>query len=132
MNARTTVREYYESLRRGEPLYPYFLDHPDAVKFGVGELLSGYDEIEAGLREQTRTTTDWTVESRDLRVREADGHAWFGDDVRMAWRDAEADRSYDFDTRWSGGLESGDDGWRFVGMHVSVAQGTDDDGEDDD
>ena len=37
----------------------------------------------------------------------------------MAWRDVDADRKYDFATRWSGTLEKRDDEWAFVGMHVS-------------
>ncbi|SFR59733.1 nuclear transport factor 2 family protein [Halogeometricum limi] len=127
MSARATVEDYYEALRRGEPLYPYFAEEPDAVKFGVGETLAGYDAIAEGLREQTRTTTDWVVESDALRVVERDGHATFSDSVRMAWTDTDAETDYDFDTRWSGTLErrvtAGDDAeeWVFLGMHVSVA-----------
>lgn len=124
MSAAGTVRDYYEALRRGEPLYPYFAEHPDVVKFGVGERLTGYDAVAEGLREQTRVTTDWRVESSALRVVERDTHAAFSDDVFMAWHDTEADHDYAFDTRWSGTLERrGDDEWAFVGMHVSVAYG---------
>ncbi|WP_101294947.1 AtzH-like domain-containing protein [Halegenticoccus soli] len=125
MSAEATVRKYYEALRRGEPLHPFFLDRPDVVKFGIGERLAGYDEIRAGLREQTRTTDGWVVESRRLRVGERGDHAWFSDDVRMAWTDAAADRERDFETRWSGTLERRGDGWAFAGMHVSVARSTD-------
>lgn len=123
MSAADTVRDYYEALRRGEPLYPYFLEAEDVVKFGVGETLVGYDAVAEGLREQSRTTDDWTVESADLRVLERDDHATFADRVRMAWTDTATGRAYDFDTRWSGTLErDGDDGdWQFAGMHVSVA-----------
>ncbi|MFB6079402.1 MAG: nuclear transport factor 2 family protein [Haloferacaceae archaeon] len=147
MSAEATVREYYEALRRGDPLAPYFAgDRPagddaagaddgaglaagseDAavVKYGIGERLVGHDAIAAGLREQTRTTADWTVESAALRVVERPAYAWFSDEVFLAWTDREADRERAFDTRWSGTLErraagDGDDGWRFVGMHVSV------------
>ncbi|QIB74855.1 hypothetical protein GL213_06205 [Halogeometricum borinquense] len=132
MSARATVEDYYEALRRGEPLYPYFAEEADAVKFGVGETLVGYDDIAEGLREQTRTTTDWTVESDALRVVERESHAAFADSVRMAWTDTEREIEYDFDTRWSGTLErrptdddpnrdETTDEWIFVGMHVSVA-----------
>jgi hypothetical protein len=120
MSAAETVREYYGSLRRGEPLYPYFAERSDVVKFGVGERLVGYDAVAEGLREQTRTTDDWTVESRDLRVTERDDHAYFSDTISLAWTDREADRDYALATRWSGTLEPADGGWLFVGMHVST------------
>jgi hypothetical protein len=132
MSARATVEDYYEALRRGEPLYPYFAEEADVVKFGVGETLVGYDDVAEGLREQTRTTTDWTVESDALRVVERERHAAFSDDVRMAWTDTESDADHDFETRWSGTLERRPtdddpdadpetDEWVFLGMHVSVA-----------
>jgi hypothetical protein len=126
MNAAATIREYYESLRRGEPLYPYFAERSDVVKFGVGERLVGYDAVAEGLREQTRTTDDWTVESQDLRVTERDGYAHFSDSVFMSWTDREADHEYALSTRWSGTMERRDDGddedaeWLFVGVHVST------------
>jgi len=128
MNATETIRDYYEALRRGEPLYPYFAEQPDVVKFGVGERLVGYDAVAEGLREQTRTTDDWTVESDALRVTERDGYAYFSDSVFMSWTDRETDHEYAFTTRWSGTLERralGDDAedeweWLFVGMHVST------------
>lgn len=132
MDARATVEAYYESLRVGEPLGPFFAEpesEGDAVvKFGVSERLVGVDAIRDGLAEQTRTTTDWTVESRSLRVTERDRHAWFSDDVAMAWTDEDRDVRLEFETRWSGTLErrDGDDSpetpWRFVGMHVSTAR----------
>jgi hypothetical protein len=129
MNAEATVEDYYEALRRGEPLYPYFAERPDVVKVGVGERLVGYDAVAEGLREQTRTTTDWTVESGDLRVTERDGYAWFSDVVSLSWTDCAADRASAFETRWSGTLErrAGEDEteWLFVGMHVSAPSGTD-------
>lgn len=125
MDARTTVSEYYEALRTGEPLGPYFADEragDDAfVKFGISERLVGGEQIRAGLRSQTETTTDWEVTSHALRVCERDRHAWFSDEVSMAWTEKDAARRYEFDTRWSGTLELTPDEWQFVGMHVSAA-----------
>lgn len=122
MSAADAVREYYESLRRGEPLYPHFVEREDVVKFGIEESLVGYDAIAEGLREQTRTTTDWAVESAGLRVHEDDDAASFADQVRLAWTDAETDERHEFETRWSGSLERRGEEWCFTGMHVSVAQ----------
>lgn len=130
-SAEATLRDYYEALRRGEPLYPYFAERSDVVKVGVGERLVGYDAVAEGLREQTRTTDEWTVESHERRVTERDECAWFSDRVRMGWRNVETGDRHDFDTRWSGtlarrmaldggGNESSDE-WLFVGMHVSAA-----------
>lgn len=133
MDAECTILEYYDALRAGEPLHPYFAEEDGAVKFGISERLDGYEEIEDGLREQTETTDDWSVESRALVVTERERVAWFGDDVRMAWTATGGDR-HAFDTRWSGCLERRGDGaseggseegrtdWRFVSMHVSVAR----------
>ena len=124
MDAAATVRDYYEALRRGEPLYSYFAEDPDVVKVGVSERLVGYEAVAEGLREQSRRTEAWTVESRDLRVRERSSHAVFADDVHLEWRDAAAERTHAFDTRWSGALEPRDDdgerSWLFVEMHVSA------------
>ncbi|WP_433623897.1 nuclear transport factor 2 family protein [Halomicrococcus sp. NG-SE-24] len=120
MGAEETIREYYEALRRGEPLYPYFAERDDATKFGVGERLVGYDAIAEGLREQSRTTDDWTVESSALRVVERDDVARFTDDVALSWTDVEADERRSFDTRWSGTLERHDGEWLFTSMHVSA------------
>jgi len=123
MDARTTVESYYEALRSGDPLGPYFADERDGdefVKFGISEQLVGSDRIRAGLRAQTEITTDWAVESHALRVAERDRTAWFSDEVSMAWTDAGAGIRYEFETRWSGTLERVD-GWQFVGMHVSTA-----------
>ncbi|MFB6093127.1 MAG: nuclear transport factor 2 family protein [Haloquadratum sp.] len=114
------IREYYAALRRGEPLPPFFARDDQVVKYGLTEKLTGYDAIEAGLREQTATTENWTVESRDLRVRARDRHAWFADDVRMAWDDADRERRFDHGSRWSGTLERRDGEWLFVGLHVST------------
>ncbi|PSP97612.1 hypothetical protein BRC89_10735 [Halobacteriales archaeon QS_4_70_19] len=137
-SAAAAVRAYYDTLRNGEPLYPYFAAAPTTVKFGVGERLTGYESVAAGLREQTRTTDDWRVDSERLVVEERDCHAWFSDDVFMAWTDTEKRVRYEFDTRWSGTLERADqtpsgseaagddpsDGeptWLFTGMHVSTS-----------
>lgn len=121
VSARETVLDYYEALRRGEPLGTYFFEAPEVVKFGVGERLEGYEAVAEGLREQTRTTAEWHVESDALCVLERETHATFSDLVRMAWTDTEAERRYDFETRWSGTLERHGDEWLFTGMHVSVA-----------
>jgi hypothetical protein len=119
MDAEATIEAYYDALRQGEPLPPFFAT--DAlVKFGITERLTGYEEIEAGLCEQTRTTDDWEIESHRLAVTECERVAWFADDVRMAWRDTEADEHRDHETRWSGTLSRKDDDWKFVSMHVSV------------
>lgn len=148
MSAEQTILDYYEALRRGEPLYPYFAERDDVVKFGISERLTGYDAVAEGLREQTRTTDDWRVESLDLRVAEHGDVAWFSDDVRMAWRDTSDDETREFDSRWSGTFErvgsaggdaDGDDGgdgdgnegddadeWQFVGMHVSAPASVED------
>lgn len=122
MDAAATVRDYYETLRQGDPLAPYFLDRETTVKFGIGEQLTGYEAVERGLRVQTETTDGWTVESRDLLVEQSDDHAWFTDDVFLAWSDLDARVRYEFDTRWSGAMERVDDAWRFGTMHVSTAE----------
>ena len=132
MDVADTIQSYYASLRAGEPLGPFFADEQSGdgavVKFGISERLVGTDAIREGLREQTATTVDWTVESHALRTTERDCHAWFSDAVDMRWTDTERGVQYEFDTRWSGTLErrEGDDGpddtdWQFVGMHVSTA-----------
>lgn len=125
MDAEATVWAYYDALRDGEPLAPFFATErqgdPEIVKYGISERLVGSDAVRAGLRAQTERTADWTVESRALRVTERRDCAWFSDRVHMAWTDTEADERRAFDTRWSGTLERRDEGWRFVGMHVSTA-----------
>ncbi len=120
-NAEATVRTYYEALRQGEPLHPYFADDGSLVKFGISEQLTGYKAVAEGVREQTRHSEEWTVTSHELRVTERDRHAWFSDTVRMAWTDTTTGMRHGFDARWSGTLEDRD-GWKFVGMHVSAPQ----------
>jgi hypothetical protein len=128
MGARSRIEAYYQALREGDPLVPYFAPDEHLVKFGISETLSGYEAVEAGLEAQSRTTTDWRVRSRALSVTERDRHAWFSDSVALAWTDAQSGDRHEFDTRWSGTLErrprdpAPDDvgNWRFVGMHVSA------------
>jgi hypothetical protein len=122
------VRDYYEALRRGEPLYPYFLEAGSVAKFGVSESLLGYDEVAEGLREQTRVTDGWTVDSRRLTAGRAGSQGWFSDRVALAWNEGDERRSHD--TRWSGSLRRRDGEWVFAELHVSVAHatGTDDAG----
>lgn len=130
MDARETVEAYYDALRAGDALGPFFAaphevdDSP--VKFGISERLVGVEAIRAGLRVQTRTTSDWTVSSRALRVTARDCHAWWSDDVSMAWTDVESGERRQFETRWSGTMARTGEGtegppWRFVGLHVSTA-----------
>jgi hypothetical protein len=133
MDAAATIRAYYDALRAGEPLAPFFARDEDLVKFGIGERLEGFSAVEAGLSEQTETTEEWTVESDRLRVTEREAHAWFSDSVYMAWTDRERAVRFEFDSRWSGTLERRPEApaadlpgtpWRFVGMHVSAPGGT--------
>ena len=125
MNASETIEAYYAALRAGEPLGPFFADDAarSVVKFGSSDRLVGTETVRAGLRGQTETTTDWTVESQSLRVTEREGYAWFSDDVGLCWTDAEGGVRHEYDTRWSGTLEAtgGAREWQFVGMHVSTA-----------
>lgn len=128
-SAAGAVRSYYAALRAGDPIAPAFASGEGVVKCGVFSRRVGGDAVAAGLRDQTAATTDWTVESRDLRVTERDDHAWFADAVAMGWRDEGRDRRYDVETRWTGVLERrGPDGevdptgeWRFASVHVSTA-----------
>ena len=131
------IHAYYDALRAGDPLAPFFADDEDLVKFGISERLVGGEAVTEGLRRQTETTSGWTVDSRDLRVSERDDHAWFSDEVFLGWTGSDPPIRYEFETRWSGTLElrdgdghlasAGDDGhpaganWQFVGMHVSTA-----------
>lgn len=131
MDPQAFVRAYYDALRAGEPLPPFFADHDDLVKVGIAETLVGR-EVEHGLRAQTETTTDWQVDSHALRATDAGDHGWFSDEVSMGWTDTERSIRFEFETRWSGTLvrtTDGDrpsddpfDGWRFAGMHVSTAR----------
>jgi hypothetical protein len=128
MDPATLLESYYEALRAGDPLYPYFRESPATVKYGLSETLRGYEAVAAGLREQTRTTTDWTVDSRDLTFGtptdgdgDADGNGdcgWFADDVFMAWTDTDRRVRFEFETRWSGTVVDGE----FAAMHVSTAE----------
>jgi len=123
--AAATVRDYYEALRRGEPLYPYFAEAASTTKFGVGEALFGYEAVAEGLREQSRTTDDWTVDSRALTVDREGDHAWFSDVVDLAWTAGGDGDRRSFETRWSGALRRRDEEWVFVGLHVSAAHDLD-------
>ena len=122
MDARATIHEYYDSLRHGAPLDTFFADdraEDDAVvKVGISERRVGSDRVQEGLRDQTASTSDWTVDSRDLRVTQRGSVAWFSDAVALAWD--EGGERHEFDTRWSGTLEHRDGDWAFVGMHVSA------------
>jgi hypothetical protein len=128
MTAEETVLDYYEALRRGEPLYPYFAERSDTWKAAITTDYTGYDAVAEALREQTRVTEDWTVESRALSVAEQETYARFTDRVRLVWTRVEDDERQTFDTRWSGVLEPIDDGdgegdgrgWAFVQLHVSA------------
>ena len=61
MDAASSVRAYYDALREGDPLYPYFASETTTVKFGIGERLTGYEAVRAGLAEQTETMPNLTV-----------------------------------------------------------------------
>lgn len=117
------VRDYYAALRAGKALPPYFGDSETVVKFGIGESLYGIEAVTDALREQTATTSDWTVESHALRVDARDDYALFADEVTMAWTDGDGGKEHRFETRWSGTLdrvEGGEPPWQFVSMHVSA------------
>jgi hypothetical protein len=132
-SAATVVREYYDALRQGEPLKPYFVASESTAKFGISESLFGYESVAEALEEQTEKTADWTVESRRLAVTEHGEYATFADEVTMAWTDLEAETDRRFETRWSGTLVRRDaldrdstdstEGptWLFRTMHVSTA-----------
>ncbi|XVH31764.1 nuclear transport factor 2 family protein [Haloferacaceae archaeon DSL9] len=132
MNAEETVAAYYDALRAGDPLVPFFADRPTTVKFGLSEALRGYSEVADGLEEQTETTTDWTIDSAELRVTERESFAWFSDRVAMSWTNAATGDARRFETRWSGALERRGDGWKFVSMHVSAPTDLDADAGHDD
>jgi hypothetical protein len=115
----TTVREYYDALVRGEPLYPYFDESTTTVKLGVGETRLGYDDVAEALREQSRLTDGWDLDSRRLTVDRTGDVGFFTDLVRMVWTAEGTEHVYD--TRWTGALRQRDEEWVFVSMHVSVA-----------
>ncbi len=129
MDAEATVRAYYDAVRSGKPLAPFFARDESTVKFGIGERLYGYSAIERGLQQQTKTTTEWKLESDRLLVTECDSYAWFSDEVFMAWTAGDGTRR-EFQSRWSGTVARRPDApwegsppetpWRFVGMHVSA------------
>jgi ketosteroid isomerase-like protein len=137
MDARATIEDYYDALRAGRPLAPFFAGATDGdgaiVKFGISETLVGIESVAAGLRDQTATTADWTVQSEALRVTERGDTAWFSDQVALAWTVTDQGTRHEFETRWSGTLERREPSdavaghqesprpWRFVGMHVSTA-----------
>lgn len=122
MSVQDAIEAYYEALRRGDPLEPFFAADPHPVKFGITEALHGYDDIVDGLRTQTRTTDDWEVESHHLETGARGDVGWFSDHVTMRWRELEADRDISWETRWSGTLVKTATGWKFVRMHVSAAE----------
>jgi|AntRauTorcE11898_2_1112593.scaffolds.fasta_scaffold01449_2 hypothetical protein len=131
MSAEDAVLDYYEALRRGEPLYSYFVESPDAHKVAVSTAYDGYEAVAEALREQTRTTTDWVVDSAGPSVLAGDEWASFHDDVSLAWTetvkdeesrhesDAEESR-HEFETRWTGTLVERDGEWLFLELHVSA------------
>jgi len=121
MSVEETVSDYYEALRRGEPLYPYFVESPETYKAAISTAYKGYDAVAEGLREQSRTTTDWTVDSRSLSVVERDEWGTFDDEVGLAWTRTADDERREFDTRWSGTLEARDGEWLVLELHVSTA-----------
>jgi len=125
MTAESVVRDYYEALRRGEPLYPYFAESESVWKGAISTQYESYDAVAEALREQRRTTDDWTVESYGLSVAERASFATFSDLVAMAWTDDDGDR-HEFETRWSGTLvpvgADGERDWAFELLHVSVAR----------
>ncbi|MFB6146244.1 MAG: nuclear transport factor 2 family protein [Halobacteriaceae archaeon] len=112
------VEAYYAALQSGEPLAPFFLDRAAVVKVGISEHRVGHGAVADALREQTATTSDWTVESRALRTDRRGACGWFTDRVGLGWTTDDGDRRR-FDTRWTGTLVPAD-GWRFVTMHVSA------------
>ena len=74
------------------------------------------------LREQTRATTDWVVDSTDLSVVERDDWAAFNDAVTLAWTSTDDEERHEYETRWSGTLEAHGDEWLFLELHVSSAR----------
>lgn len=127
--AEEVVHDYYDALRDGDPLEPYFLQDESTVKFGISESLFGGSDVANALEEQTETTESWTVVSKHLVTKEWDGFATFADEVTMTWTDAECGDQNRFDSRWSGTLierlsdpdgQNGGPNWQFTLMHVSA------------
>jgi hypothetical protein len=131
-DAEATIGAYYEALRAGEPLSPFFLESLGSVKISLSDRLTGYPDIADELSEQSAITTEWTVDSDDLSVTAREDYGWFHDEVTMAWTNTRVDTDYEFETRWTGTLEANEsDGtWQFVSLHVSTP--TDDLQPDDD
>ncbi|PCR89243.1 nuclear transport factor 2-like protein [Natrinema ejinorense] len=125
-SAEAVVRDYYDALRDGDPLSPYFSDADSTVKFGISESLFGGDDVAAALETQTETTDEWVVESGHLVVTERDGFATVADEVVMAWTKTTTGERYRFDSRWSATLverdpdDSSESDWAFTTMHVSA------------
>lgn len=121
-DAEATITAYYDALRAGDPLSPFFLESLATVKVSLSERLTGYPDIADELSEQSAMTDAWTVESSDLSVTAREEYAWFHDEVTMAWTNTKRDTDYEFETRWTGALEANADGtWQFVSLHVSTA-----------
>ena len=120
MSAADVITAYYDALRKGDPIHAYFLEDDSTVKVGVEGAAYGYEHVADSLREQTRSTEEWTVESHRLVVTEQPDHARFADEVTMAWTDHEAETRHRFETRWTGTLERQNGEWRFATMHVSA------------
>jgi len=127
MDPAATIRAYYESLRRGEPISTHFVADPNAVKFGITERLIGFEAIAEGLRSRTETATDWHVESHGLTVGERHAHGTRRsgtlerrDEHDVGTRFDEDDENRDCEPedgdarRRTNGTE-----WAFVSMHVS-------------
>jgi hypothetical protein len=49
MTAESTIRAYYDALRAGEPLAPFFTDGEPTIKIGISERLVGLDAVETDL-----------------------------------------------------------------------------------
>ena len=132
MTVADTIEAYYDALRAGDSLAPFFLDSPDTVKFGLSERLDGFDAVAEGLQSQTEATREWVVESADLATGRRGETAWFADDVFMGWTDTDRSIRFEFDARWSGTLVRAgepsaveDDApgeWQFASMHVSTTE----------
>lgn len=120
MDIESFVQAYYDALRNGDDLAVFFLDDPQTVKFGISEALHGYSEIASALREQTRTTSEWEIESKQLVTESAGEVGWFSDVVTMQWFDQEKGEPVSWESRWSGTVCQDNGEWRFVRMHVSA------------